>query len=133
MKHPEYELQKMVCRYLELQYPSVLFLSDVKASVKLTIPQARRNKAIQKHGFKCPDLLILERRGGSAGLLIELKIETPFKKDGGIKASQDDHLKLQLESLMVLNNRGYTTAFRWTFDQCKTLIDQYMALEPFQP
>jgi hypothetical protein len=133
MKHPEYELQKMVCRYLELQYPSVLFLSDVKASVKLTIPQARRNKAIQKHGFKCPDLLILERRGGSAGLLIELKIETPFKKDGGIKASQDDHLKLQLESLMVLNNRGYTTAFRWTFEQCKTLIDQYMALEPFQP
>jgi hypothetical protein len=131
MKHPEYELQKQVCRYLEAQYPMVLFLSDVKASVKLTIPQARRNKAIQKHGFKCPDLLILERRGGSAGLFIELKTETPFKKNGDIKASQDDHLELQHKSLMALSNRGYTTAFRWTFEQCKTLIDQYMRLDAF--
>ena len=131
MKHPEYELQKMVCRYLELQYPSVLFLSDVKASVKLTIPQARRNKAIQKHGFKCPDLLILERRGGSAGLFIELKIETPFKKNGDIKASQDDHLKLQFESLMTLNERGYYSGFAWTFEQAKTWIDDYMKQSPF--
>ena len=47
MKHPEYDLQKTVCQYLEMQYPKVLFLSDTIASVKLTKQQAVRNKAIQ--------------------------------------------------------------------------------------
>ena len=94
MKHPEYKLQKAVCQYLEMQYPNVLFLSDTIASVKLTMQQAVRNKAIQKKGFKCPDLLILEpSKFGHCGLFLELKIKSPFKKNGEVY--ENDHLKGQ--------------------------------------
>jgi len=126
MRHPEYELQKAVCQYLDLQFPKVLYLSDTVASLKLTKTQQARNKSIQKAGFKCPDLLILEPRKGFSGLFIELKIETPFKKNGEIKASQNDHLKLQQEALKVLSAKSYKACFAWEFDSIKLLIDDYM-------
>lgn len=126
MKHEEYELQKSVARYLSLIYPKVDFLSDTIASVKLTERQAGRNKLVQKNGFKCPDLLILEPRKGFCGLFIELKIATPFKKDGTIKASQKDHLKLQYECLQKLTAKGYKSVFSWSFDMTKKIIDEYL-------
>jgi glycerophosphoryl diester phosphodiesterase len=113
-----------------LQYPQVLFLSDTVASVRLTMPQAMRNKKIQKDGFKTPDLLILEaiRQNGVffGGLFIELKKESPFKANGEIKASQNNHLKLQKESLEKLNQRGYRATFCWSFEQAKKEIDNYL-------
>jgi hypothetical protein len=126
MKHEEYELQKSVARYLSYQYTDVEFLSDTIASVKLTERQASRNKLVQKNGFKTPDLLILEPRNGFSGLFIELKIETPFKKDGTIKASQKDHLKLQHECLLKLSSKGYKALFSWDFDMTKQIIDEYL-------
>jgi hypothetical protein len=125
MKHEEYELQKSVARYLSYQYPDVDFLSDTIASVKLTERQAGRNKLVQKNGFKCPDVLILEPRKGFCGLFIELKIDTPFKKDGTIKASSKDHLKLQHECLQKLSSKGYCAEFSWGFDMTKKIIDEY--------
>jgi len=126
MKHEEYELQKSVARYLSYQYSEIDFLSDTIASVKLTERQAGRNKLVQKNGFKCPDLLILEPRNGFSGLFIELKIETPFKKDGTIKASSKDHLKLQQECLLKLSSKGYKAEFSWGFDMTKQIIDEYL-------
>ena len=126
MKHEEYELQKSVARYLSYQYPDVEFMSDTIASVKLTERQAGRNKAIQKSGFKTPDILILEPRNNYCGLFIELKTETPFKKDGTIKASQKDHLKLQHECLQKLTAKGYFCCFSWGFDMTKEIIDEYL-------
>jgi hypothetical protein len=126
MKHEEYELQKQVAIYLSYQYPDVDFLSDTIASVKLSERQAVRNKLIQKSGFKCPDLLILEPRKNYCGLFIELKIETPFKKDGTIKASAKDHLKLQHECLQKLTSKGYVAKFSWNFDMTKQIIDEYL-------
>ena len=125
MRHPEFDLQKSICRYLDMQFPKALYLSDTVASIKLTIPQQVRNKAIQKVGFKCPDLMILDPRNGYSGLFIELKIDTPFKKDGKIKASQKDHLKGQQETLMQLQIRGYKTCFSWGFEMTKQIIDDY--------
>jgi hypothetical protein len=126
MKHEEYELQKSVASYLSYQYPDVDFLSDTIASVKLTERQAGRNKLVQKNGFKCPDILILEPRKNFSGLFIELKIDTPFKKDGTIKASQKDHLKLQHECLQKLTLKGYRAEFSWNFDMTKEIIDKYL-------
>ncbi len=124
MRHQEYELQKAICHYLSLQYGNVLYLSDTVASVKLTLPQAARNKAIQKHGFKCPDLIILEPRGKYSGLFLELKIETPFKKDGGVKSN--DHIKGQWKTIQDLKDRGYDAYFVWSFEMAKQVIDQYL-------
>ena len=125
-KQPEFELQSAICRYLSYQFPQVLYLSDTIASLKLTPAQANRNKKIQKNGFSCPDLLILEPRNGYSGLFIELKIETPFKKNGEIKASKDDHLKNQLEAINKLNEKGYKSVFSWDFDMTKDIIDNYL-------
>ena len=126
MKHDEYELQRQISWYLHVQYYDVLFLSDTIANLKLTKMQAIRNKRIQKEGFKTPDLLILEPKNGYSGLFIELKIDTPFKKDGTIKASSKDHLKGQLESIEKLNAKGYKACFAVGFDETKQIIDDYL-------
>lgn len=125
MKHPEFELQKEVCKYLNLQYPNVLYLSDTIANVKLTPQQAGRNKLIQKQFFKCPDLLILEpNKYGYSGLFIELKIKSPFKKNGEV--FQDDHLKGQEKTILELNQKGYCATFCTGFDEAKNVIDNYL-------
>lgn len=103
-----------------------MYFSDTIANVKLTIPQAVRNKKIQKDGFKCPDLLILEPRGKYAGLLIELKIKTPYKKNGELYKNK--HLQGQQDSLNKLFLKGYMTGFAWSFDMAKKMIDNYMKL-----
>jgi hypothetical protein len=126
MKHLEYDLQVAICRYLSYQYPDVEYMSDTIANLKLTATQAGRNKKIQKNGFKCPDIIIFEPRNDFFGLFIELKLETPFKKDGAIKASTNDHLKLQLETIEKLKEKGYSAHFSWGFDMTKEIIDNYL-------
>jgi hypothetical protein len=123
-EQPEYTLQKQVAQYLRIQYPDVFFLSDTVASVKLTIPQQVRNKAIQCPTFSCPDLLILQPNENYNGLFIELKAETPYKKDGTLKKS--DHLEAQWATLGKLMARGYSAMFAWEFEQVKGIIDNYL-------
>jgi hypothetical protein len=125
MKHAEFAFQKLLCRYISVQYPNVLFIST-GTSLKLTAPQQARNGAIQKNGFAVPDLLILQPNKYYFGLCLELKIETPFKRDGTIKASKNDHLKNQLETIEKLNALEYYAAFVWDFETAKKIIDDYL-------
>jgi len=124
MKHQEYILQKAVCRFLELQYPNVLFLSDTIGNVKLTESQASRNKLIQKKDFKCPDLLILEPNKFYKGLFIELKIKSPYKLNGELL--KNEHLEAQRLSMEQLTSKGYLCFFKWEFEDIKELINWYM-------
>lgn len=126
MKHNEYNLQKAVCQYLNLQYPEVLYLSDTIANLKLSIPQQVRNKAIQKNGFHCPDLLILEPNNNYKGLFIELKTATPYKLNGEIKASHKNHLSNQENTIIKLNEKGYKSFFAWEFETIIKEIDEYL-------
>lgn len=128
-EQPEFILQKMVCNYIRAQYPKVLFMSDTIAAVKLTGQQAVRNKSIQKEGFKCPDILIFEPTKNYHGLFIELKVESPFKKDGNIRASQDDHLLKQSQTISELNANHYYACFAWSFEMAKEIIDGYFRNE----
>lgn len=124
MNHKEYELQRAICNYLDLQYPDVMYLSDTIASVRLTFPQQVRNKAIQKDNFKCPDLLIFEPKGKYSGLFIELKTKSPYKQNGELLKS--DHLKGQDRTLKILAKKGYHTGFAWGFEGVKQVIDEYL-------
>lgn len=124
MKHTEFELQKSVCRYLDAQYPNVLYYSDTIASIKLTMVQAVRNKSIQKDGFKLPDLVILHQNRLHKGLFIELKIKSPFKKNGELLKNY--HLEGQQKSINDLLERGYYATFSTGFDETKRIIDLYM-------
>lgn len=126
MKHNEYNLQKSVCQYLNLQYPNVFYLSDTIANLKLSLPQQARNKAIQKKGFHCPDLLILEPNNTYKGLFIELKTATPYKLNGEIKASSKDHLINQQNTILKLNEKGYKSFFAWEFETIIKEIDNYL-------
>lgn len=127
MKHNEYHLQKSITAYLRLQYPNVIFLST-GTSLKLTAPQQVRNKAINSDKFAIPDLIILHPNRFFHGLCMELKVESPFKKDGSIKASQGDHLEKQNETINQLGKLGYYAAFCWSFGDAKNIIDYYMGL-----
>jgi len=124
-EQPEFLLQKQVAQYLRLQYPDVFFLSDTVASVKLTIPQQVRNKSIQCPIFSCPDLLIFEPNIQYNGLFIELKAETPYKKDG-FTLKKSEHLEAQKETLDKLFSKGYKAVFCWDFEQVKGIIDNYL-------
>ena len=126
MKHNEYNLQKSICQYLNYQYPNVFYLSDTIANLNLSIPQQVRNKAIQKQGFHCPDLLILEPNNTYKGLFIELKTATPYKLNGEIKASSKDHLLNQQNTILKLNEKGYKSFFAWEFETIINEIDKYL-------
>lgn len=125
-KQLEFELQKNICKFLSLQFPKVLFISDATSGAKLTMPQAVRNSLIQKSDFKIPDLQILEANKNWHGLFLELKKETPYKKTGGIKASQNNHLDEQENSMKLLREKGYLACFCWSFDQAKEIIEEYI-------
>ena len=123
---PEYHLQVAVTQYLRSQYPKIYFMSDTVAQVHLTDPQKRRNQSIQDSKFHCPDIIIFETRSGFGGLFLELKSETPWKKNGEIKASDKDHLKKQLETINTLVKKGYVATFVWSYEMAKTVIDNYL-------
>jgi hypothetical protein len=127
-EQPEFKLQCQVCEYIKLQYPKVRFFSDTIAFVKLTLPQQMRNKKIQCDGFKMPDIVIFATRvvDGErfSGLLIELKSETPYKKDGFLKSNE--HIKAQSNELDNLASDGYFSTFAWSFDVAKIIIDKYL-------
>ena len=126
MKHPEFQLQSQVCNWLKIQYPKVLFASDTIASIKLTPQQQLRNKKIQNSDFKLPDLLIFEPKGSFSGLFIELKVKSPFKKNGEIL--KDEHLEGQLKTINDLKSKGYYACFSWSFEMTISIINQYMSL-----
>ena len=126
-QQPEYQLQVAICNYLKYQYKDVLFLSDTIASVRLTQTQGIRNKKIQKENFKTPDLLILEPRANFSGLFLELKVKSPFKKDGTLKS--DKHLEGQQKSINDLCQKGYSASFSVGFEETKSKIDEYLKLK----
>lgn len=124
MKHPEFELQAECCKYLNAQYPKLLYYSDTVANLKLTVFQGARNKRIQKEGFKTPDLLILKPNYYHAGLFIELKVKSPYKKDGTLL--KNEHLEGQQRTINDLNGLGYFATFATGFDEFKQIVDEYM-------
>lgn len=140
----EYHICKQIAEYLRHQYPKVVFHFDY-AGMKHTKAEAGRMKAIQgDRGF--PDLFIAEPMmfaggKGYSGLFIEVKAETPFKKDGSlfkqkqilykefggrrVAVGEVDHLQEQYEMLKNLNNTGYLALFGTGFEEAKYIIDHY--------
>lgn len=122
----ESDLQIAIARYLRVQYPDVIFRSDYGAGLRMTINQARRQRA--QNGFirGYPDLFIAEMRNGYGGLYIELKTEKArtFLKDG--KTPATPHIKEQAQMLEKLEKKGYKAVFGIGFEQTKKIIDDYL-------
>ena len=122
----EYLLQKAVCQYIRYQYPNVLFMTDTIAAIKLTAIQGQRNKDVQKEGFKCPDLIVLKPLGGYSGLMLELKLQSPYYAGQFKKLKKNKHVEEQSRYLSRLNGLGYYACFAWSLDMAIGIIDDYM-------
>ena len=117
----ETKLQNAIASYLKLQYPEVVFTSE-SSGVRTSYGMAKRLKA-QRSVHRLPDLIILECRGGFAGLLIELKVSSPYKKDGTLKAGRAYE---QNKTLELLRKKGYSAHFGVGFEHTKKIIDDYL-------
>lgn len=127
----ESELQTLVCDYLRLRFPSVIFHSDLASGMKLTVGQAVRAKRLNS-SRAYPDLFIAEQRYVKqdkemyGGLFLELKRPgTKLYKKGGSLVS-DVHIREQAAMLARLRERGYRAEFAVGFDQARLIIDEYL-------
>ena len=118
----ETSLQIAICNYLKLQYPGVIFFSE-PSGLRVSIGQAVQLKKMRSQG-KLPDLFIAEAKGQFHGLFIEIKVDSPYKKDGTLK--KNEHLELQDIMIDRLRLKGYQACFGVGFDDCKKIIDDYM-------
>ena len=123
IKTSEKRLHFQVCEYLKLQYPNVIFNTDL-SGIRLTMGQAVQAKKLRSsNGF--PDLVIYENRMDYPALFIELKRkgERIYKKDG---TPVNEHITEQLEMLKKLKRRGFMADFALGFEEAKELIDWYL-------
>lgn len=117
----EESLQISVSNYLKHQYPKVIFTSD---SSGLRLPMGLAIKAKKMRSCSgIPDMIILKPSNGYNGLCLELKAESPYKKNGEL--FKNDHLKEQNEVLRQLRKEGYYADFVTGIDEAKRVIDIY--------
>ena len=135
----EHNLYEQIARYLQLQYPDVIYRFDIGADLKLTMGQAAKHKRLHpRRGY--PDLFIAESSenvnskdwngivrewGFYFGLYIEIKKdgEKLTKKDGSWRTP---HIAEQAEMLEKLRQAGYKAEFGIGFEGCKKIIDEYL-------
>lgn len=122
----EKTLHKAVCQYIRLQYPGILFNSDLTGATKLTIGQAVSMKHLRSdRGW--PDIFIAESRYEYHGLFIELKAEgTKITNAKGFPTTP--HIAEQFLILERLSCKGYKAEFAVGFDEAKKMIDEYLRL-----
>lgn len=145
----EHNLYEQIARYLQQQYPDVIYRFDLAADLKLTPGQAAKHKRLhQERGY--PDLFIARHgevvfgpcndRRLVYGLYIEIKKDgTKLKRDkdakkilkGDTKIRKkgdwwDKHIEEQAEMLEKLRARGYKAEFGVGFEECKQIIDEYL-------
>lgn len=120
----EYALQCQIADYLRLQYPSVIFQSDL-AGIKLTMGQAVKAKRIRA-GRGYPDLFIARASRGYHGFFGELKIDSDeiLTKAGSLRNVK--HVQEQQAFLDSLFTEGYYAVFLCGFDEAKKSIDWYL-------
>lgn len=151
----EHNLYEQIARYLQQQYPDVIYRFDLAADIKLTPGQAAKHHRLHpKRGY--PDLFIAEQKHWHydspcaevcdsncyAGLMIEIKKDgTKLKRDkdakkplkGETKVRKkgdwfDKHIEEQAEMLEKLHVRGYRAEFGVGLEECKKIIDEYLGV-----
>lgn len=150
----EHSLYEQIARYIQLQYPDIIYRFDLAADLKLTPGQAAKHHRLHpERGY--PDLFIAESSeninskdwngivrewGFYFGLYIEIKKDgTKLKRDkdakkplkGETKVRKkgdwfDKHIEEQAEMLEKLRARGYKAEFGVGIEECKKIIDEYL-------
>jgi len=121
----EKQLHKQICRFIKLQYPKVIFLSDM-SGLKVSIGTAIQMKALRS-SRGLPDLLLLKPNKDFYGLFIEIKTKTSdvYLKDGKTLRN-NEHVKEQSEMLDRLSKLGYKAVYGIGYDNCINIIKDYL-------
>lgn len=120
----EKQIHKAICKYLDMQYPDVIYTSD-PSGMRASIGLVMEMKAKRCKRYKIPDLLILHPCGHHAGLFIEIKkdLSQIVTKSGDLR--KDKHIQEQNKTLKKLNQLGYAAIFAAGLDHAKKAIDLY--------
>lgn len=123
----EKNLHLQVCKYLDAQYPGVIYTSD-PSGLRLSMGLRMEVKRKRCKRYKIPDLIILCPAGTFSGLIMEIKTDVSevYTKTGELRRT--DHVAEQAETLRELSNLGYAAFFGCGFDHCKKIIDDYFKL-----
>ena len=129
LRNPEMVLQKQCFDYISGKYPELNSLFIFNSLQGLYLDEVQRAIAKQTGGLK-ENLLDFELklpRNNYIGLALELKKETPYKKNGDLR--KDTHLENQFKTIQLLQAYGWKAEFVWTFEQFKTVLDSYLKRE----
>ena len=122
----EKQLHAQICHYLDLQYPTVMYNTDL-SGIKLSIGQAVQVKKLRSNnGF--PDIFIIKKNNIFSGLFLEVKRSENevWAKNGHWKTP---HIREQADILDRLRDEGFSCQFVYSFDMAKIFIDNYMSLK----
>lgn len=108
----EDHLQKQVLSYLQFQYPTVPVHHSPLEGKRTRFEQFKIKWLGVRAGF--PDLFIAAPHGQRHGLFIELKVK-PNKTTEGQRAWLEE-----------LSRQGYYASVCYSFDEAKSVIDNYM-------
>jgi len=122
--YSEKQLHISVCKYLDMQYPDVIYLSD-PSGMRVTVGLINEIKAKRCKRYKIPDLIILHPNKQYKGLIIEIKksLSEIVTKSGEFRKTA--HIQEQVKSLEKLQSLGYAALFGVSFQQIKSVIDEY--------
>ena len=121
----EWQEQLAFCKWLKIQYPDVLFRSDIQSAGKLT-PAMQNIKSIIDPFRGWPDITIYLKRGKFCGLMIEMKRINSglYLKDGSL--SSNKHVQEQNEMHKKLRENGWQVEFAEGMDQAILIFQNYL-------
>jgi hypothetical protein len=123
-RQPEYEIQAEFVDWMDRLYPDVPVFSDTAAHIKKTKMQQIRANRLSSKGRKWPDMFIAQPSGDYAGMYIEWKAETPYRKDGSLK--KNEHIEEQFKTMQELSAKGYFCVFAWEVKQGLEIVTRYL-------
>ena len=125
VKQSEWSIQLQLCKWIKLQYPKVIFRSDIQSAGKLSGQMQNIKQILDPYkGF--PDVQVYHRKGNYIGLFIELKRlnSGTFLKDGSLSKSK--HVQDQAEMHTYLRSLGYKVEIAEGFEEAKRKFEEYI-------
>lgn len=128
----ELQVQRAVCRYLDLQFPKIIYRSDFASGMHLTPYQARMHASLQSSkGWV--DLFIYQPSRSFHGMGLEIKKSgtTIILKTGPRKGkvTSDPHIQEQAAMINELRHKGYYADFGVGIDDCIKKINWYFKVK----
>lgn len=134
----EEHLQQLFVQYIDNTHPDIIYNSDL-SGIRLPVGLAAKVSRLRSSKSQ-PDISVYEPRANAHGLFLELKKDSPFKKDGtlkkqivkrynskGVLVREYDHLQDQMQMLMELRKRGYVAEFGVGLKHSIEVLELYLS------